>query len=254
MSLEKIREKLEAQQKIQTQQLIGKIKSTKTTDEDQNENYERHQRTKRRRSPPVSVPQDYIMSNIGDISIQVSKPYIDGLFQKIWTLDLYDNKEIDEKMMEVFKAEARQFPIQLDKALIFQTVRNNAFFKLKDGKLIPYETFRQKWNAYVTSGQLPALGGKRKEFIQFMTNKFKTNWVNGQGIMLSEEEFQILYRLEREPKGMERIFDYIEDNFFRLIESKAMDSYLKQMRMAIAKILKDELMNFEKFPKKEDLQ
>jgi len=88
--------------------------------------------------------------------------------------------------------------------------------------------------------------GKRKEFVQFLTNHYKPNWVKSNGTPLSEEEFQILYRLEREPRAIERIIEFIEGNYFNFVQKDSMEEFLNKIRTLVAKIIKDQLLNIVK--------
>ena len=85
----------------------------------------------------------------------------------------------------------------------------------------------------------------RKEFVKFLTNKYKMNWVSKDGNLLKEGTFQMLYRMEREPKAIERIAQEISYNYKNLIDQGHLRSYLYQFRKSITKLIKDQLLTFE---------
>ncbi|UYP47254.1 hypothetical protein NEF87_003539 [Candidatus Lokiarchaeum ossiferum] len=183
-------------------------------------------------------------SKIGEMDVAISKQILDLLLDKIWTLDNIENEALDKDIKEIYQNEIGQHPLLVDSQKLFSLVRDQSFFKLRSGKLLSYNEFRQTWQNYCGAGKMYILSG-RKEFVKFLTNKYKMNWVDQNGQLLKEGTFQLLYRLEREPKAVERIAQEISYNYNLLIDDKRLDNYLFQFRKAITKLIKKELLAFK---------
>ena len=193
-----------------------------------------------------NIVSDSIQANIGDLTLLLTQQHVNDLLAKIWNLDFHTYKELDLAIRKYFDEEGKRQKILLDKSAIIDSIRSTAFFKFPDGNMLSYNTFRQDWQYYVGPDKPLNLPGKRKEFVQFLTNHYKPNWVKSNGTCLTEEEFQILYRLEREPRSIERILEYIEANYFTFVQKDSMEEYLTKIRVTIAKIIKDQLLNLVK--------
>lgn len=226
MSLDEAKRKLEQQLKLEMEAKKKRSKQTKA------------------KSKKTSQRALSLESKIGDIDVAISKQILDLLLEKIWTLDNSNNDELDISIKKIYQTEIGQHPLLIDSQKLFNSVREQAFFKLNSGKLLPYNEFRQTWQNYCGEGKMFSLSG-RKEFVKFLTNKYKLNWVDQNGYLLKEGTFQILYRLEREPKAIERIAQEISYNYGSLIDEKRLDNYLFQFRKAITKLIKEELLSFK---------
>ena len=199
------------------------------------------QKTKSKKTSKKATSLD---SKIGDLEVSISKQMLDMLFKKIWSLDTNQNIELDAQMMEIYQQEIGQHPLLIDSQKLFNSIRDNSYFKLESGKLLSYKEFRQTWQSYCGSGKMYILSG-RKEFVKFLTNKYKMNWVTSDGKSLKEGTFQMLYRLEREPKAIERIVQEISFNQHKFIDEKTLENYIFQFRKSITKLIKEQLLSFE---------
>ena len=53
----------------------------------------------------------------------------------------------------------------------------------------------------------------------------------------------MLYRMEREPKALERLFELLQESYLSLTSESDLKAYLTQMRIRIARIIKEEVLN-----------
>jgi hypothetical protein len=132
----------------------------------------------------------------------------------------------------------------MDIAKLYSKIRDNVFFILNSGKRIPYNEFRQSWQQYVGPGLDIDFNPKRREFVQLLTNRFKPLWVDSEGIPLSEGLFQMLYRIEREPKAIERLFEFLEESYFNVMNDQDKRAFFTKIRIQITKIIKEDLLDF----------
>jgi hypothetical protein len=184
----------------------------------------------------------------GNMKLHITPTHINNILTHIWKLDDYSNDALDTTIANNFETQALQYRLPLDKSMIINQIRSQAYFKPPSEFPIPYTEFKMKWRDYVGENKEIEYKGSRKEFVQLMTNRYKNYWVQSNGNPLPEDVFQLLYRLEREPKAMERIFEYMEANYFSLIKDDTLGQFLRQMRINISKIIKEQLMNLVNTP------
>lgn len=136
-----------------------------------------------------------------------------------------------------------QLRLKFDRQLLYQRIRNESYFQLTSDLRIPYSNFRKNWQQLIKPYPELKMSSPRKEFVQLIKNSLKSRWVHEDGTPLSEGEFQILYRLEREPKAIERIVEYLESNWLNFIIKKDLEIFIREIRRSITKIIKESLFD-----------
>lgn len=193
----------------------------------------------------VELPADTsIQGHIGSVKISFTQELLNQILQKIWDLDKFENASLDNTIIDLIQKRPTDYKVNVDKTKLFAKLRENVFFVLNSGKRIPYSEFRQTWQQYVGTGLDIDFNPKRREFVQLLTNRFKPHWVDGEGIPLSEGLFQMLYRIEREPKAIERLFEFLEESYFNLMAEQDKRAFFNKIRIQITKIIKEELLDF----------
>jgi len=243
MSLDKIRQQLEERKRAEQIKLVQEEERKKRRKE--NKQIQKSERTED--SPSLQ-------GNIGSLSISFSQELLNRILSEVWELDNSVNTSLDSAIYDFFAQHPVEIKMPIDKRRFFTKIRNDVFFVLNSGKRMKYEEIRMTWQAYCGHGMDIDFKNQRKEFVQLFTNRFKAHWVDGNGFPLSEGLFQLLYRIEREPKAIDRIFDFIDDSYPELINEQELRTYLTHLRFRIAKIIKEELLTKLKEPIKEPKQ
>jgi hypothetical protein len=185
-----------------------------------------------------------IQGNIGSVKILFTQDLLNLILQKIWDLDKTENSVLDNAIIDLIQKRPADFRVNMDITKLYSKIRENVFFVLNSGKRVPYNEFRQSWQQYVGSGLDIDFNPKRREFVQLLTNRFKPHWVDSEGIPLSEGLFQMLYRIEREPKAIERLFEFLEESYFNVMNDQDKRAFFNKIRIQITKIIKEELLDF----------
>ncbi len=212
---------------------------------------EKKKRKKKKQKSKEKVPDKKIAENIkvpiGKVNLSFKKQNLIKMVQKIWKLDNLKNPELDKILVNEFKNLALQNKLRLNIPKIFKKVEKDAYFKpseinsKKMGKeMFSYNDWQREFKKYTGVGKIYQFS--RTEFSKFLTNKFKNHWVDRNGKNLPEEQFQMLRRGYRERKGMERFLGFIEEEFFNYVREDALSEFLRQMRILICKVVKDDLL------------
>ncbi|WP_457558082.1 hypothetical protein [Candidatus Harpocratesius sp.] len=217
----------------------------------------RKKKATKKKTPPISTKKKQdkasIMLQIGNLNVQIDKKTLETLFQKIWELDLAENFELDDAIYSYFNSSKDRIRLKFDRKLLYQRIRNESFFQLSSDLRISYFEFRKNWQHLIKPYPELKMSSPRKEFVQLIKNNLKSRWVHEDGTQLSEGEFQILYRLEREPKAIERIIEYLETHWLNFIEKKDLEIFMREIRQSITKIIKESLFDLNRQKEKKSL-
>jgi hypothetical protein len=236
MALDELRRQREEKKRLENE------KKRKTADA-KKQRQEKEKKPKEINTESVRTTNPSIQGQIGQVSISFTQNLLNLILQKIWSLDNYQNPALDLAILELFKKNANDFKIDFDTRKLFTQIHEQVFFVLNSGSRIPYLKFRQTWQQHCGPGLDIDFNPKRKEFIQLLTNRFKPHWVDNDGNPLSEGAFQMLYRIEREPKAIERLFEYLHDHLLDLVKDTEFQDFLMRQRRIIAKLIKEDLLN-----------
>lgn len=243
MSLDDARKKLEELKRLEEER---KKKKKELKERQKNritvEEGERPVRTSRaalRQEPS----QSSIQGSIGSLNVILTQEIVNQLLQKIWIMDDLENSAIDDQILKMIKEHPSEFKLPFESQKLIQQAREKTFFMVDSSKKLPYREFRQSWQQYCGPGLPIDFDPQRREFTQLLTNKYKQHWVDEKGIPLSEGMFQMLYRMEREPKAIERLFELIQNSYMELMSETELRTYFKHLRKNIAKIFKDQFFH-----------
>lgn len=187
--------------------------------------------------------QGSILGTIGSLNVILSQEIVNQLLEKIWNMDDIDNPSIDEQIIKMVKEHTSEFKLPFESQKLIQHARDRTFFMINSTKKLSYREFRQNWQLYCGPGLPIDFDPQRREFTQLLTNKFKQHWVDEKGLPLSEGMFQMLYRMEREPKAIERLFELVQNSYIELMSEVELSAYFKRIRKNIAKIFKDQFFH-----------
>jgi hypothetical protein len=183
-----------------------------------------------------------LQGNIGSFSISFTQELLNSLLQKIWYVDSLENTSVDNQLITYLQTHPSEFDLRIDTQSMLNKARKHVFFVTNNGDRIPYDEFRQRWMDFwqeLTYEYTP----KRKEFVQLLTNRFKNRWVDQDGHHLSEEIFQLLYRMEREPRAVERLLGFTQSNLIEVIPERDLRTFITRIRALVSKTIKEDLLN-----------
>ena len=175
-----------------------------------------------------------------------TEPKIDPkIFNKIDLLDSPKYKKIDTLLEKAFQKAKLGKYISIEAQKLFDDIQEKVFFRFtynNKNMRFSYKNWKKEFPKY--SGTSP--GNHfilfKSEFTQFLTNKFKANWIKKNGENLSKQEFSLLKRAYRERKLIENVINHVEKQFFNLIEQKSFSEFLKGMRILIGGVVKQEML------------
>jgi len=232
MSLDETRKRLEELKRLEEEKKKRKKERAKRSPEDGGGGRE-----------PRSPKGGQIQGKIGSVAISFTPELLDQMLAKIWTLDNLQNPGLDHALLDSIQAHPGDFALPLDAQKFFVKARENVFFKLSDQKRIGYQEFRQTWQQYCGPGMEVEFHPRRMEFTQLFTNRYKWRWVDAAGAPLSEGMFQMLYRIEREPKALERLVGLLQENYLAIASGPELQAFLAGLRARIARLIKEDLLN-----------
>ena len=193
----------------------------------------------------IIYPSVWVAAAIASLGI-FTQEVLEAMIDIICKWDDLENPTLDNILENEFQKLALQTKLKLNIPRIFESIENSAFFVMPgdSGKQFSFQEWQREFKNYTGVGKMFQF--PRTEFSQFLKNKYKNHWVKQDGSRFSDEEFQVLTRAYRERKAIERLFGYMEDDYFSFVEESALKEFLRQMRMIISKIIKDELMGVVK--------
>lgn len=226
MSLDEIQRMLDAQKKA------AKKKQAKS----------KKKRSSSAKSKSTSQFAESLEFSIGAFQAHITKPILEELLQNIWNMDQLDQQPLDDAIYAYFSNEKDQIRLHFDRKKMYKQIRDRAFFQLSPDTRVSYYDFRKNWQSLILPYPKLHLSSPRKEFVQYIKNSLKSRWVYQDGTPLSEGEFQILYRLEREPKAIERLVEYLESNWLAFLKKEDLELLIRDIRLSITKIIKEKLL------------
>lgn len=235
MSLDEIRKILEERER--------KKQLDNTQNKKNKETSKKRTRSKKKSSGSKKPKKsEEISFNIGEMTLNIKRNIFQDLLQTMWQIDKPIHSELDKTVMKYFDSAKNQLPLKFDRQKLYQKIRQNSYFQLSHSQRIPYHEIRQNWQTLIQPYPDLKMPSPRKEFVQLIKNSLKSRWVHQDGTPLSEGEFQILYRLEREPKAIERMVEYLENNWMEFVKEESFQYFVQNLRINIAKIIKEELL------------